>query len=109
MQKSSTSTEKWKIFKFWFMNNKDFISALAARTSLTTKETQKLATALISGMADTLDSDTSFSVQGFGTFEVKKKMERIVVNPNTRQRKLIPPKLVLAFKPSVVLKEKIKS
>ena len=52
------------------MNNKDFISALATRTSLTTKETQKLATALISGMADTLDSETSFSVQGFGTFEV---------------------------------------
>ena len=91
------------------MNNKDFISALATRTSLTTKETQKLATALISGMADTLDSETSFSVQGFGTFEVKKKMERIVLTPNTRQRKLIPPKLVLAFKPSVVLKEKIKS
>jgi len=39
---------------------------------------------------------------------VKKKMERVVVNPATKQRKLIPPKLVLAFKPSTVLKEKMK-
>ena len=90
------------------MNNKDFISALASRTSLTTKETQKLATALISGMADTLDSETSFSVQGFGTFEVKKKMERIIVNPNTKQRMLVPPKLVLGFRPASQFKDELK-
>lgn len=35
-------------------------------------------------------------------------MERVVVNPANKQRKLIPPKLVLAFKPSAVLKEKMK-
>ena len=90
------------------MNNKDFISALASRTSLTTKETQKLATALISGMADALDSETSFSVQGFGTFEVKKKMERIIVNPNTKQRMLVPPKLVLGFRPASQFKDELK-
>ena len=58
-------------------------------------------------MADLLDADTSLAVQGFGVFEVKKKMERIVVNPSTRQRKLVPPKLVLTFKASNVLKDKM--
>lgn len=90
------------------MNNKDFISAIAARTSLTTKATQKLATLFATGIADKLDDDTSLTILGFGTFEVKKKMERVVVNPATKQRKLIPPKLVLAFKPSAILKEKMK-
>ncbi|EXY65380.1 HU family DNA-binding protein, partial [Bacteroides fragilis] len=45
---------------------------------------------------------------GFGTFEVKKKAERIVINPVTKLRLLVPPKLVLAFKPSPILKDKFK-
>ena len=46
------------------------------------------------------------AVQGFGIFDVKKKLERVVVNPATKKRMLVPPKLVLNFKPSNVLKEK---
>ena len=53
------------------------------------------------------DGDT-IAIQGFGTFEVKKKMERISVNPVTQQRMLVPPKLVLTYKPSNVLKDKFK-
>ena len=89
------------------MNNKDFIQTLASDLAITPTAAQKLASALIATSAENLDSDPSLSIQGFGSFEVKKKMERIVVNPATRQRKLIPPKLVLAFKPSAVLKEKM--
>lgn len=89
------------------MNNKDFIHTLASDLAITPKAAQKMTSALIATLAENLDSDTSLSIQGFGSFEVKKKMERIVVNPATRQRKLIPPKLVLAFKPSAVLKEKM--
>ena len=89
------------------MNNKDFIQTLASDLAITPKAAQKMTSALIATLAENLDSDTSLSIQGFGSFEVKKKMERIVVNPATRQRKLIPPKLVLAFKASAVLKEKM--
>ena len=89
------------------MNNKDFIQTLASDLAITPKAAQKMTSALIATLAENLDCDTSLSIQGFGSFEVKKKMERIVVNPATRQRKLIPPKLVLAFKPSAVLKEKM--
>ena len=89
------------------MNNKDFIQTLASDLAITPKAAQKMTSALIATLAENLDSDTSLSIQGFGSFEVKKKMESIVVNPATRQRKLIPPKLVLAFKPSAVLKEKM--
>ena len=44
----------------------------------------------------------------FGNFEVKKKLERVMVNPTTGQRMLVPPKLVLAFKPNPTWKDKIK-
>ena len=75
---------------------------------MTAKATQKMASAFVGSIAEKFDDDTQLAVQGFGTFEVKKKMERVVVNPANKQRKLIPPKLVLAFKPSAVLKEKMK-
>jgi DNA-binding protein HU len=55
-----------------------------------------------------LQDGNNIVIQGFGTFEVKKKLERISINPATQQRMLIPPKLVLTYKPSVTLKEKFK-
>lgn len=89
------------------MNNKDFINQIAGELNLTAKNVQKMATALIGELADRMDDETTFTVQGFGAFEVKKKLERITVNPATKKRKLIPPKLVMSFKQSSILKEKI--
>ena len=63
---------------------------------------------VLSIMTQELQEGKTIAIQGFGTFEVKKKMERISVNPSTQQRMLIPPKLVLSYKPSITLKEKFK-
>ena len=63
---------------------------------------------LLSDMSRQLEEGNVISVQGFGTFEVKKKAERISVNPTTKQRMLVPPKLVLTYKPSSLLKDKFK-
>lgn len=90
------------------MNNKDFINAIASRIDVNTKEAQRITDAFIEELATELAEGTPLAVQGFGTFEVKKKLERVVVNPATKQRMLVPPKLVLAYKPSPVLKDKLK-
>lgn len=90
------------------MNNKEFISELSRRLSYNNKETTKLVSSVLSVMTQELQEGKTIAIQGFGTFEVKKKMERISVNPSTQQRMLIPPKLVLTYKPSITLKEKFK-
>lgn len=90
------------------MNNKEFISELSRRLSYNNKETTKLVSSVLSVMTQELQDGKIIAIQGFGTFEVKKKMERISVNPSTQQRMLIPPKLVLTYKPSITLKEKFK-
>lgn len=59
-------------------------------------------------MTQELQDGNTIAIQGFGSFEVKKKLERVSVNPVTQQRLLIPPKLVLSFKPSITLKDKFK-
>lgn len=90
------------------MNNKDFTSELSHRLGYTIKDTSELMSSLLSDMTQELQEGNMVTIQGFGTFEVKKKAERITVNPTTKQRMLVPPKLVLAYRPSGQLKEKFK-
>ena len=91
------------------MNNKDYISELANRTGCSLEDAQRMVNIVIEAMGDHFQEDDSILVPNFGTFEVKKKLERIMVNPSTGQRMLIPPKLVLNFKPNSGWKERVKS
>ncbi len=90
------------------MNNKEFTSELSKRLGYTQKDASELISTLLSCMTEQLEGGNVIAIQGFGTFEVKKKVERISVSPTTKQRMLVPPKLVLTYKPSMLLKEKFK-
>ncbi len=90
------------------MNNKEFIAELAERMGYSTKNTQLMVNNIINAMGDAFQEDDAVQVLNFGTFEAKKKMERIIVNPSTGQRMLVPPKLVLNFKPNQQWKDKLK-
>lgn len=91
------------------MNNKEIALALSEKMGTTNKEaTERMAT-LVSDISQHLQNADVVSIQGFGSFEVKKKEERVSVNPITKLRMLIPPKLVLTYKPHNILKEKFKN
>ena len=90
------------------MNNKEFTSELAERLEYTIKDTSELMNSLLSSMTQELEEGNVIAVQGFGSFEVKKKAERISINPASKQRMLVPPKLVLSYRPSNTLKDKFK-
>ena len=90
------------------MNNEEFTSELAERLGYTIKDTAELIGSLLSDMVQELEEGNVIAVQGFGSFEVKKKAERISINPASKQRMLVPPKLVLSYKPSNTLKDKFK-
>ena len=77
------------------MNNKEYIAALAGKLGYPQEQTQKMAKTLIEAMGHHFENGESVVVNGFGTFEV-------------RQRMLVPPKLVLGFKPSSVIKDQYK-
>ena len=90
------------------MNNKNFIQELARRTGYTNAETQRMVSSFVSAMGDSFQEGEPVVINNLGTFEVKKRLERIIVNPTTHQRLLVPPKLVLGFKPIAAIKEKLK-
>lgn len=75
----------------------------------TQDDTQKMVNTVIDSMNDAFQECNVVAVPRFGTFEVKKRLERIVINPGTKQRMLVPPKLVLNFKPIAAIKEKLKN
>jgi DNA-binding protein HU-beta len=54
-----------------------------------------------------LDGNT-ITFHGFGSFELKRKEERLSVHPATGARTMIPPKQVVNFKQSTTLKSKLK-
>lgn len=89
------------------MNNKEFIAELARRTKSNTKETQQRMNILIKEITEHLCNEDMISISNFGTFETKKRLERVLVSPTTGQRMLVPPKMVVGFKQSNVLKSKI--
>jgi len=91
------------------MNNKEFISELSQNSGYTQSDTQKLVAALIDEMGKILDEGNQITIPQFGTFEVKKRLERVVINPSSGKRMLVPPKLVLNFKPNAYIKGKLKS
>lgn len=90
------------------MDNKEFTSEFSRRLGYPLKDTSELIASLLSDMARQLEDGKIISVQGFGTFEVEKKAECIFVNPNTKQRVLMPPELVLTYRPDASLKDKFK-
>lgn len=89
------------------MNNKEFIAEMSRRLGYTSKEVSSLMSTMVTEMTELLEDENVISIQGIGSFEMKKKQERVVVNPATQQRMLVPPKLVINFKPSASFKEKM--
>ena len=90
------------------MKHKELIDSLAKKLDLPKAETEKLLENTVSVFSEHLSEGTSIGLQGFGNFEVRKKEERISVHPVTQARTLTPPKLVVSFKQSNILKDKLK-
>lgn len=91
------------------MNNKEYISELAQQTGYSQEDTQRLVRKVIDAMIAEFEDGEIVAIPNFGTFEVKKRLERVVINPNSKKRQLVPPKLVLSFRPVAAMKEKLKN
>ena len=89
------------------MNNKEFIAELAKRTGINVREAQQRVRILAQKITETLCDEDVVPVVGFGNFETKKRLERVLINPTTGLRMLVPPKIVVGFKPSASMKSKI--
>lgn len=89
------------------MDNKKLVNTVAANLGRSPKDVSKLLEAFAGVLRTRCGEMDSVIVPSFGTFEPKKRNERVLVHP-TGRRMLVPPKIVLGFKISKVLKAKLK-
>lgn len=90
------------------MKNKELIAELSNRLGWTVQEVTDTLSVFSSVVSSRLVDNDTVHLQGLGVFEVKKKAERISVNPTNGKRYLVPPKLVPIFKPGTTIKNKLK-
>lgn len=89
------------------MNKADLINAVAAKTEVSKKETEAVITATLDAITAAMQEGDKVQLVGFGSFEVKKRAERIGRNPKTKEEIKIPASKVPAFKAGKALKDAV--
>lgn len=90
------------------MDSRQLTEKVAAAMNRPREEVETLVQNLSIVVSKTAIEMDSVMVAGFGTFEPRKRMERVALNPSTGKRLLLPPRLLLGFRPSALLKQKVK-
>lgn len=90
------------------MENRTLIERIARDIDRPREDVQKLIESLAAVVGTQGADMDSISIPSFGTFEPKKRAERVAVHPSTGVRLLVPPKIVLSFRPSALLKQKVR-
>lgn len=96
-----------KISIFAFMDNKTLIEQVAGDCGISREDTQDMLDAFYGIVAECCVAMDTIIIPGFGQFEPKKRKERLTVHPATGKRLLVPPKLVVSFRPSAVMKSNL--
>lgn len=89
------------------MNKAELITAVAEKTGLSKKDSEKAVTAAFDTIVDTLVSGEKVSMVGFGMFDIKVRAARIGRNPKTKEEIEIAASRVPSFKAGKVLKEAV--
>lgn len=90
------------------METKKIIDLISSRTGLAKDDTSQLLEHFTKVIADTLESGDIISLPSVGSLESKLRPERYAMHPSTGKKILVPPKLTVVFKPSNILKQKIR-
>ncbi len=91
------------------MDNKTLVDTLSKNLDISRDTVISLIDGLSAVVGECGAELDSISIPAFGTFEPRKRMERVAVHPASGKRLLVPPKIVLSFKPSPVLKQRIRN
>lgn len=90
------------------MNNKEFIAAIAERTGKTQKEATEILEQWVSELKSDVVEKQVAQIDGVGYLETRMRDQRTIVNPGSKMKMLVPPKMVVAFKPIKKVKNEIK-
>lgn len=87
------------------MTKAELINAVAQKTELSKKDSEKAVVAMIDAISEALAAGEKVALVGFGTFEVKERAAREGINPRTKEKIEIPASKLPVFKAGKTLKE----
>ncbi|WP_343069979.1 integration host factor subunit alpha [Jannaschia sp. Os4] len=85
----------------------DLSDAVHRSVGLSRNECGSLVSAVLDHVSDALVAGEHVKVSGFGTFQVREKGARVGRNPKTGVEAPIPPRTVLTFRPSHLMKDRV--
>ena len=89
------------------MTKTELISAVAEKTGVSKKDTEKTVNAVLDTISETLAKGDKIAFVGFGTFETRKRAAKTGKNPRTGETLSIPASTIPAFKAGKTLKEAV--
>ena len=89
------------------MTKSELINVVASKTDSTKKNAEAAVSAVFETITETLASGEKVSIVGFGTFEVRDRKEKQVINPQTKKKMTAPASKAPAFKAGQALKSAV--
>jgi integration host factor subunit alpha len=85
----------------------DLYEAVHRKVGLPRSKCADLVELVLTAMTDALERGETVKLSGFGSFEVRQKSKRIGRNPKTGVEALIPPRRVMVFKASPIVRQRV--
>ena len=85
----------------------DLSEAVFREVGLSRNESAQLVETVLGHVSDALVAGESVKISSFGTFSVRDKAARVGRNPKTGEEAPIPPRRVLTFRPSHLMKDRV--
>lgn len=77
------------------MSSKEFILGLSERIGISEEITHRIVKYINKCIGNILESGRGLSIPPLGAFVIEKRMERVVIDPSTQKRMLVPPQNLL--------------
>jgi nucleoid DNA-binding protein len=90
------------------VTKKEMAKTIADKVGITQLQTQEIIQRVFDGITETLVQEGRIEFRNFGVFEVKKRKPRMARNPKTGESVSVPAKLVVTFKPGLVMEERVR-
>ena len=85
----------------------DLSESVFREVGLSRNESSDLVESVLEKISDSLVAGEQVKISSFGTFSIRQKNARVGRNPKTGEEAPIPPRRVLTFRPSHLMKDRV--